>query len=514
MSVMRGGALRVGSRPRVADHPLVGTHPGFGVARRFRWGALVVALLALDLAACGDDSTDLDDRDAGDARDAAISMDADDRDAGDAPDGGDGAPCEANDECASGQCLGGLCCGADAAPNDCGGFVTVWDTERYGFGSSADHQIRLPLVPSGSYDFAVDWGDGTVDTITAYNQDEVTHSYEPPGTYTVRITGEITGWVFAGGGDVTKLLEIKRWGPLRLGEEDRHFAGATNLEITATDILDLTGTTSLQGTFSGCSKLTTVPSMNDWDVSSVTHMGSMFLRAASFDQPIGGWDVSSVTRMDRMFHGAASFDQPIGGWDVSSVTHMDWMFHGAASFDQPVGGWDVSSVIRMDRMFQGAASFDQPIGDWDVSSVFNMYGMFQGATGFNQPIGGWDVSSVIHMSGMFLQAASFDQPIGEWDVSSVSNMNQMFSEATGFDQPIGGWDVSSVSTMSDMLAGAGLSTDHYDSTLIGWSARVVQAGVEFHAGSSQYTPGGAAEDARETLTLDHGWSISDGGPAE
>jgi len=194
--------------------------------------------------------------------------------------------------------------------------------------------------------------------------------------------------------------------------------------------------------------------------------------------------------------------------DLSRVTDMSLMFALAATFNQPIGDWDVASVTNMSRMFFKAEAFNQPLGEWDVSSVTGMYGMFAGAEAFNQPLGTWDVSSVTNMSSMFSYPTAFDQPIGDWDVSNVTDMSYMFYGARTFNQPIGTWDVSSVTTMDDMFMGAELSPPNYDALLIGWSRQDVQPGVYFGAGESQYT----AAEARQRLTGEHRWWITDGGP--
>ena len=48
--------------------------------------------------------------------------------------------------------------------------------------------------------------------------------------------------------------------------------------------------------------------------------------ASSFNQPLNDWDVSNVTDMNSMFSDASSFNQPLNDWDVSNVTDMNWMF--------------------------------------------------------------------------------------------------------------------------------------------------------------------------------------------
>jgi surface protein len=242
--------------------------------------------------------------------------------------------------CSSSPCRFGSCdhtC-RSKHPFICNTFVTRWDTTRTSSGSSNTSQIRLPLEAGGTYNFVVQWGDGSSATITSSAQG--LRTYAAAGVYNVTITGTLVGWRFNDGGDRLKLLDVMQWGTMRLGNNGGYFYGASNMGMSAVDTPDLTGTTSMQ---------------------------SMFRDASSFNQPIGGWDVSSVTSMYAMFSQASSFNQPIGGWDVSSVTSMYAMFSQASSFNQPIGGWDVSSVTDTRHMFQYASSFNQDISRWCVS---------------------------------------------------------------------------------------------------------------------------------------------------
>ena len=76
-------------------------------------------------------------------------------------------------------------------------FISTWKTDNLSTGSSNSNQVKLPLMPNGSYNFYVNWGDGTVSSIAAWNQAEATHTYAAIGTYTITITGYINGWSFA-----------------------------------------------------------------------------------------------------------------------------------------------------------------------------------------------------------------------------------------------------------------------------------------------------------------------------
>ncbi len=411
-------------------------------------------------------------------------------------------------------------------------FITTWKTDNVG--SSNDNQITIKHSPEFSYNYRVEWGDGSFDeNVTG----DITHTYGIAGTYTVSISGTYPQPYFdatfnASLTDSPKLLTVEQWGARPWLSMQKAFFNCTNLAINDNESPDLSLVTSMKDMFNNADNLT--GDIDNWDVSNVTDMSRMFSGADSFNVNIGSWNVSNVINMTAMFFGTA-FNQDIGGWNVSKVTSTAAMFKGASTFNQDIGTWDVSNVRNMESMFNNAFAFDQELGDWDVSNVTNMKEMFRraalfnsdistwnvsrvinmkgtlaGTKSFNQDIGGWDVSSVKDMSEMFRTAISFNQDISGWNVSNVTKMIQMFDAATSFNQNLGSWDVSSVTRMFRMFGGDGLSTENYDAILAGWSQLdTLVNGVEFSAGTTTFSP--ESQAAKDILVVDFGWTITDGG---
>ncbi len=349
-------------------------------------------------------------------------------------------------------------------------FISVWRTTELSSGSSNSNQIKLPLRYSGTYNFVVDWGDGTNDTITSWYQPEVTHTYATPGEYEVRITGEIVGFTLGPyGSDREKIIDIRNWGTLRVGNTGYYFSSCSNLDVSAADVLNLTGTTNLEGMFFNADSFN--GDLSSWDVSSVTDMRQMFSDTDSFNSDLSSWDVSSVTDMVYMFSDTDSFDSDLSSWDVSSVTDMRQMFFNADSFDSDLSNWNVSSVTDMSSMFSGADSFDSDLSSWDVSSVTDISSMFYYADSFNSNLSNWNVSSVTDMSYMFWDADSFNGDLSSWDVSSVTDMSGIFISADSFNGDLSGWDVSSVTDMTSMFSGA----HSFNSDLSGWNVNAINS---------------------------------------
>jgi surface protein len=378
-------------------------------------------------------------------------------------------------------------------------------------GSSLSTQFTIPTFPGEAYNYNVDCDDNGVNEVTGASFN-YTCDYASAGTYTVRIkdnTGSGTGFpriYFNNGLDKLKLLSIDQWGTGSWTSMFRAFSGCSNLSGQAIDSPDLSNVSDLGQMFVNASAFN--QDIGDWDTSNVENMSLMFLWASAFDQDIGDWDTSSVLNMEEMFYSASSFNQDISRWDTANVTTMFAMFTEASAFDQDIGEWDTTNVTDMSVMFWDAAAFNHDISEWDTSNVVAMWDMFGSADSFNQDIGGWDTANVADMSGMFRDAPVFNQDIGDWDTSKVEYMYYMFEDASAFDQDLGDWDVGSLIDANHMFDGIKLSTKNYDSLLMGWGAQVLQIGVNFSGGLSNYCAGAAA---RQHIIDTYLWTITDGG---
>jgi surface protein len=303
--------------------------------------------------------------------------------------------------------------------------IILVDTTLISVGSTGPDKFQLATTLAGSYDFDVDWGDGVVETITTWNDPRTEHTYTTGGVKEVRIKGEFSGWTFNNTGDRNKLLEIKQWGILELGDSPGHFYGCNNLVLTGvTDFINLSTTSTLENTFRNCTSLTTINNVEFWDTSNITSFVNTF-DGALFNQDISGWDVSSITDMSFMFSNNSTFNQDIGSWNVSNVTNMFRMFDGTTSFNQDIGLWDVSNVTNMVGMFFNATSFNQDIGSWDVSNVVNMVVMLDNCgmnqTNYENLLIGWDSLPSLQ-NGVNLGALGRQYQIGSAADTARSNI--------------------------------------------------------------------------------------------
>lgn len=375
--------------------------------------------------------------------------------------------------------------------------------------------IQLPFIDVFPFDCVVDWGDGSQNAITAYNDPASNHAYSP-GNYTVTITGYCGGWSVNNGAIKNYLTDVIQFGTQTYFNNGNAFYGCSLLtNITATDYPGFGGYENRQngGFFRGCPNLV-------YDLSGC-YMGaqSVFTNMLSGDvNPSADWDFSfaswlsfsglkfniDITPWKDHFLSAV----PSGNWVVIaslfngnnlfncgddagvSGTNFRWFnltnavdkrltsfFRNCTAFNQDINtnvqnagqpdeyiAWDISGITSIQQMFQGASSFNQDIGDWDVSSVANMSYTFNDATAFNNGgVGGlsqgmdkWDVSSVLTFAYAFWDADSFNQYIGSWVLRPAGvSCEAMFFANNSFNQDLGNWtNTGSITTIAYMFTSA------------------------------------------------------------
>eukprot|EP00808_Paulinella_micropora_P024015 g32117.t1 len=182
--------------------------------------------------------------------------------------------------------------------------------------NTADETLTFPLAPTGTYDFQVDWEDGS----SSYcNTSICSHRYSQPSLYNVSVSRLLKGLSFINTYSTmeNKLVDVPHWGGVCLGDGGQQFREVTLTYWTASDL--------------PCT-------------SQVSNMQSMFRYASNFNQDLSSWDTSSVSNMQSTFRYASNFNQDVSSWDTSSVTDMQFMFYFSYNFNQPLNTWDTSSA--------------------------------------------------------------------------------------------------------------------------------------------------------------------------
>ena len=273
----------------------------------------------------------------------------------------------------------------------------------------------FPLVmKSGeTFDFAVNWGDGTEESLTnssfstyahgfsgsqliaadgnamtynGYDTDVLTysHTYTTSGSHQITITGDNI--------------------PLRYGHA---------LEMTPADMVTRTSYddfTTAQTSHSDPAPRAKayIRSVDQWGSATFNDLNAAFERCINFDVlaldiPKFGTDAD----LSKMFKLCAKLDDANGSiekWDTSNVKSMMQLFAGVRNFRanidtklviNPGGGeylaWNVGNVENFSHMFVGLvnmnlrAGFNQPIPNWDMNNANNLAGMFAYCN-FNQDL--------------------------------------------------------------------------------------------------------------------------------
>jgi hypothetical protein len=162
-------------------------------------------------------------------------------------------------------------------PHEEDAFILTFDTSL-GDGAAS---IALPTVSGQAYAAYVDWGDGTDDYITAYNDAVVTHTYATGGVYQVIINNKFGGWSFNNTGDKAKLISIDQWGDVGFEYLVGGFYGCSNLTTLATDGIKSSVVTSIYRLFAN-SGITSIPENLFRSLPNISNAAAVFYEVKSF----------------------------------------------------------------------------------------------------------------------------------------------------------------------------------------------------------------------------------------
>ena len=241
----------------------------------------------------------------------------------------------------------------------------------------------------------------------------------------------------------------------------------------------------------------TYPSAGTYDVKVTAVSGKIEFRYVG-DRlkllDIKNWGTCQWTSLQNSFFecknitNISAIDTP----DFSIMNSLKFSFYNCPNLiSMDVSTWDVSNVTEAEVAFQSCVNLEtlNGIENWTFQ-VLNINGLkatFNNCRKFNSNIGGWTYVGPI-LENVLNNCDMFNHSLANWDLTTVN-----------FGSPI-------------ILPNAtGISQANYDETLISWSSQSLLSNKTLNMGGSQYTLGGEAEAARNTLINTYGWTIVDGG---
>ncbi len=345
-------------------------------------------------------------------------------------------------------------------------FVSVWETKK------ANESIQLHLKQSGSFDFIVDWGDGSPNgRVTSYDDEDIDHTYAVPGKYKVVINGLCSGLdgVHNFGNNThyrRQLVEVSNLGNVGWTDLSSAFFNASQLiQVSGGDTSQVV---SMRDMFRKARKV--VPDTSTWQTSNVTNMSYLFAGAINANPDVSKWDTSNVVNMEGMFYGAKNAVPNTSSWETFNVTNMKYLFAKTEKANPDVSNWDTSNVRSLEATFYGALIADPVVTNWNVDQVETMAQMFERATNANPDVSKWKTVSVSNMMAMFAKSEKANPDVSNWHTDNVTNMRSLFEEAQSAEPNVSEWKTGNVVSMRRMFRKA----IHANPNVSGWDVSLVE----------------------------------------
>ena len=329
-------------------------------------------------------------------------------------------------------------------------------------------------------------------------------------------TVEVKDYVITGKNAVTKLSSFP-WRATGLGAGQIYgFFGSMNLtDISELAFADVSKCTKFYSVFDGDNNLTDYSPIAEWDVSNVTVIYRLGGQGMTSLVPLTKWNTSKCTNLMRAFAGYRGTSlQGLENWDVSNVTDMNSIFDGAFNLNDisalakwktvknttlyyafyntriknlnALAEWDVSKLTSLESAFENCDKLTDvsALSHWGQNIIYTLKNAFKSCTALQYlNFDGFDVSHVTNFLSAFSYCTKLLSLDGmeNWDVSNGQNFYQMF-EHCGWLSDISAlenWDMSNATEMSQMFQNCNSITSMDD--LANWRPTTSYIGGMFHS---------------------------------
>lgn len=154
----------------------------------------------------------------------------------------------------------------------------------------------------------------------------------------------------------------------------RMFNNCRNLESIDVSKINTANTTELVAVFEGCYKLKEIEGLENWDVSKVKNVNSIFRETSIEDlSGIENWDVSSLNNINSAFYKCSVQSLDLSAWNVSNLKSLHYSFARSGLRDLNITGWDLTGLNSQSYAFEHTGIIKLDMAKWNNSNISEGY---------------------------------------------------------------------------------------------------------------------------------------------
>ena len=312
---------------------------------------------------------------------------------------------------------------------------------------------------------------------------------------------DISGWVTENTNDISldasfytsdkiEYINFENWSHIKLTKLSNTFTGCSALtEIKGIENFDTSNVTTMYQTFHNCISLTSLD-LSNWDTTNVTTMNEMFKDCNNLTSlDVSGFDTSKVTNMNGMFLNCSSLTSlHVESWSLDnintiisqlSVSPSISTLYGAVIIDESTlpSGWvyKFNNILEIARYTANASgvvpTFNNGFTGYNVNEIDNNNNTytvsimtdsldnlptsisFSDKTGL-LTVDKLNTKNVTNMYNMFYSCYNLTSlDVSGFKTSKVTDMSNMFYNCRGLTSlNLSGFDTSSVTNMVNMFS--------------------------------------------------------------
>jgi len=261
-------------------------------------------------------------------------------------------------------------------------------------------------------------------------------------------------------------LDISNWNIQSLDDMTLMFATSNIASFPNIDKLNTGSVTKMDYAFKSNSKIESLTSLANWNVSNVKSFKGMFEACTSLTSlDISGWNTSGAIDLSYFLKGNKKLTTINGLANINLTNAQDisgFFYDDIALTNIDISNWNVSNINNMTSLFEGCTNLVSTgnLANWDLSKATSLSSMFKSATNLTDVgnIANWNITNVSDLSSMFNKcdslSLSFYNSLNNWNTSNVTNTSYMFSTINWPSDAyldLSNWNMTSLLTCSNMF---------------------------------------------------------------